>query len=143
MFGGRFWFTLLTPSVVIATSVFYLLYFSPKQSEQNQKFAELSHHYRDEVLTLKRAHIDNLKGIKDRLIVLEVSMKKSEMEEPKTVAPSPLAESAVSLESMSDEEYQAMVLEHVKASDRQLIEQHFKRENAFKASLRPAEKADV
>ncbi len=41
---------------------------------------------------------------------------------------------------MSDEEYQAMVLEHVKASDRQLIDQHFKQENAFKASLKASER---
>ena len=36
---------------------------------------------------------------------------------------------------MSDEDYQAVVLEHAKASDRELIDQHFKRENAFKALL--------
>ena len=41
---------------------------------------------------------------------------------------------------MSDEEYQAMVGEHVKASDRQRIDQHFQRENAFKTSLSPDEK---
>lgn len=41
---------------------------------------------------------------------------------------------------MSDEEYQAMVGEHVKASDRQRIDQHFQRENASKTSLSPDEK---
>ena len=110
---------------------------------------ELSCHYRDEVLAIKRAQIDNLKEIKDRLIVLEAAMMNSRPEKETTpMDPAPFASSQADefvgkLESMSDEEYQAMVLAHVEASDRQLIEQHFKRENAFKASLRPAEKAEV
>lgn len=41
---------------------------------------------------------------------------------------------------MSDEEYQVMVWEQVKASARQLIDQHFQQENAFKTSLNPDEK---
>lgn len=46
----------------------------------------------------------------------------------------------VDLASMNDEEYQSMVLEHGKTSDRQLVDQHFQQENAFKASLTPAQK---
>ncbi len=127
--------------VAVVLSFTDLLHFDKKRAESARRSEELSHHYRDEVLAIKRAQIDNLKEIKDRLIVLESSMGKIKPEKkPQPVAVSPSAESVVSLESMRDEEYQAMVLERVKASDRQLVEQHFKRENAFKASLKPSEK---
>ena len=130
------------------TLLYRCVLFRDKSAQRRywQSLSEIRHHYRDEVLALKRGQIDNLKEIKDRLIVLELAMRKLEMEkakpkeEPKPVAESSLAESAIRLESMSDEEYRAMVLEHVKASDRQLIDQHFKQENAFKVSLKPAEK---
>ena len=77
-------------------------------------------------MTLKIAQIDNLKEIKDRLIVLEAAMKKNQpKEETKPMETDPSVSSQAdefvgNLESMSDEEYQAMVLEHVKASDRHL-----------------------
>ncbi len=87
----------------------------------------------------KKERIADLEEPKNRLpasapLVEKVKIKESKpKEEPKPVEQS-------SSESMSDEEHQSMVLEHVKASDRQLVDQHFKRENAFKASLEPAEK---
>ena len=141
-----FWLTMSLMLVATVLSFTDLLHFDKKRLESARRSEELRHYYRDTVMTLKRAQIDNLKEIKDRLIVLELAMRKSEIEEskpkedPKPVVESPLAKAAVKLESMSDEEYQSMVLEHVKASDRQLIDQHFKQENAFKASLNPAEK---
>ena len=136
-----FWLALSLLLISLVLSFTDLLHFDKKRAESARRSEELSHHYRDEVLAIKRAQIDNLKEIKDRLIVLEVAMGKIKPKKrPQPVASNPSSESAVSLESMSDKKYQAMVLEHVKASDRQLLEQHFKQENAFKASLKPAEK---
>lgn len=97
-------------------------------------------------MTLKIAQIKNLKEIKDRLCVLELSMKKAEIErvkpreETKLVEAFSSDESSDNLESMSDRDYQAMILEHAKESHRQLIDQYFKRENAFKTSLSQTEK---
>ena len=51
-------------------------------------------------------------------------------EETKPVESSPSIDSSGKLKSLSDEEYPAMVLGHAKASDRQLVEQPFQRENA-------------
>ena len=86
----------------------------------------------------KKERIDNLEKTKNRL---PASPRKAKIEESKPKEePKPVAQSSLSLESMSDEEYQAMVLDHVKASDRQLVEQHFKQENAFKAALKPSDK---
>ena len=136
-----FWLALSLLLISLVLSFTDLLHFGKKRAESSRQFAELSHHYRDEVLAIKRAQIDNLKEIKDRLLVLEAAIGKVKPKKnPPPVALSPSAESAVSLESMSDEEYQAMVLEHVKASDKQLVDQHFKQENAFKASLKPSDK---
>ena len=136
-----FWLALSLLSLSVVLSFTDLLHFDKKRAESARRSEELSWHYRDEVMTIKRAQIDNLKEIKDRLIVLEAAMGKIKPKKnPQPVASSPSEESAISLESMSDEEYQAMVLEHVKASDKQLVEQHFKQENAFKASLKPSEK---
>ena len=145
---AQIWLPMSLMSILMLLSFSDLLYFSPKQAESDRRFEELRSRYietnqsfRDEVLTMKRAQIDNLKEIKDRLIVLEAAMGKIKPKKnPQPVASSPSEESAISLESMSDEEYQAMVLEYVKASDKQLVEQHFKQENAFKASLKPSEK---
>ncbi len=47
---------------------------------------------------------------------------------------------AEKIESMSDQDYQAMVLENLNPSERRIVEQHFKRENAFKTSLNPTQK---
>lgn len=141
-----FWLALSLMLVATVLSFTDLLHFDKKRAESARQFEELSDHYRDEVLTLKIAQIDNLKEIKDRLIVLESAMKKIQPKEettPLETDPSVSSqedEFVGKLKSMSDEGYQAMVLEHVKASDRQLVEQHFKQENAFKASLKPAEK---
>lgn len=66
--------------------------------------------------------------------------KVKQNEETKPVGASPSDDSVGKLESMSDEEYQAMVLEYVRASDKQLIDPHFKRGKAFKASLDPSKK---
>lgn len=136
-----FWLVLSLLAISLVISLTDLLHFNKKRAESSRQFEELSGHYRDEVLTIKRAQIDNLKEIKDRLIVLEAAMEKTKpKKKPQPVASSPSTGSAISLESMSDEEYQAMVLEHVKASDKQLVEQHFKQENAFKASLKSSDK---
>lgn len=87
----------------------------------------------------KKERIANLEETKNRLPDSPPSIGKIEESKSKE-EPKPVDQSSLSLESMSDEEYQAMVLAHVKASDRQLVEQHFKQENAFKASLKPADK---
>ena len=47
---------------------------------------------------------------------------------------------AEKIESMSDQDWQAMALENANPSERRIVEQHFKRENAFKASLNPTQK---
>ena len=44
---------------------------------------------------------------------------------------------AEKIESMSDQDWQAMALENANPSERRIVEQRFKRENAFKASLNP------
>lgn len=141
-----FWLTLSLMMIAAVLSFTDLLHFDKKRAESSRRFEELSWHYRDNIMSLKRAQIDNLKEIKDRLIVLEAAMEKIlPKEETTPIDPDPAVSSQADefvgkLESMSDEEYQAMVLEHAKASDRQLVEQHFKQENAFKASLKPSEK---
>ena len=47
---------------------------------------------------------------------------------------------AQKIESMSDLDYQAMILENSNPSERRNIERHFKRENAFKTSLNQTQK---
>lgn len=89
----------------------------------------------------KKERIVKVEETKNRRPVSPPSVEKVKISESKpNEEPKPVEQSSLALASLSDEEYQAMVLEHVKPGDRQLAEQHFKQENAFKASLKPDEK---
>ena len=91
---AKIWLPISLMLIVMLLSFSDLLYFSPKQRESSRKSMELSRHYQDEVLAIKRAQIDNLKEIKDRLIVLEAAMRNSRPEEEtKPMDPVPSASS--------------------------------------------------
>ncbi len=89
----------------------------------------------------KKERIADLEEPKNRLPASAPLVEKVKIKESKPKKrPQPVAHSSLALESLSDEEHQSVILEHVKASDRQLVEQLFKQENAFKTSLKPSEK---
>lgn len=89
----------------------------------------------------KKERIVKVEETKNRRTASPPSVEKVKIEESKpNEEPKPVEQSSLALESMSDEEYQSMVLDHVKNIDRLLVDQHFKQENVFKASLKPAER---
>lgn len=110
--------------------------------------AELWNRYVKTMKSTEQRRSEKIRGIEKRLRVLESSMNRIRIqtkEESPTFDPKPSSDSqsddlAVNLESMSDREYQAWVMEHANASDRQILAEHFQRENEFKASLNRTQK---
>lgn len=118
----------------------------------DNRYEKLKKSYREKVnlLTLEnQIQLREINELKEKLRVLESSAKKPEVEqsqmeevqvEEETQAHNPSQKEK--LESMSDLDWQAMVLENADAKDRKILESHFKQENEFKASLNPAQKRE-
>ena len=118
----------------------------------DDRYEELKKSHREKVnlLTLQnQIQLRKIDELKEQLRVLESSAKKPEVEqsqaeevqvEEETQAHKPLQ--VEELESMSDPEWQAWLLENADANDRKILESYFQQKNEFKASLNPAQRQE-
>ena len=118
----------------------------------DDRYEELKKSHREKVnlLTLQnQIQSREISELKEQLRVLESSAKKPEVEqsqaeevqvEEETQAHKPLQ--VEELESMSDPDWQAWLLENADAKDRKILESYFQQKNEFKASLNPAQRQE-
>ncbi len=118
----------------------------------DDRYEKLKSKYREKVnlLTLQnQIQVREINELKEQLRLLESSAKKPEVDQSQPeevqVEEETQAHNRIQVEelaSMSDPEWQAMVLEEADSGDRKILESHFKRENEFKASLSRAQKQE-
>lgn len=120
----------------------------------DDRYEELKSKYREKVnlLTLQnQIQARKINELKEQLRILESSAQKPEVEqsqpeevqvEEETQAHNSPQKQKDELESMSDPEWQAWLLENADAGDRQILESYFQQKNEFKASLNPAQKQE-
>ena len=120
----------------------------------DDRYEELKKSYREKVnlLTIQnQIQARKINELEEQLRILESSAKKPDVDpsqpeevEKETQAHKPLQrdELASKMESMSDPEWQAWLLENADDRDRQILESRFKQENAFEASLNPAQEKE-
>ena len=116
-------------------------------------YEELKKSHREKVnlLTIQnQIQARKINELKEQLRILESSAKKPEVEQSQTeevqVEEETQAHNRIQveeLESMSDPEWQAWLLENADAKDRKILESYFQQKNEFKASLNPAQKQEL
>ena len=138
--------------VMVFSAIFWAIIFqrfdakNKADRERRKELAELEDRRQATIMATEQRRAEKIREIEKRLRVLESSMNRIRTkEETPAVAPKPSSDSqsddlAVNLESMSDREYQAWVMEHANVSDRKILAEHFQRENEFKASLSRTQK---
>ncbi len=133
--------------VMVFSAIFWTIIFQRSNAEAKEN-VKMRAQYRATMESAEKIRTEKIRGIEKRLGILESSVRRFRIrteEDPTTIDPKPSVDSqsddlAVNLESMNDREYQAWIMEHANASDRQILAEHFQRENEFKASLNPTQK---
>lgn len=118
----------------------------------DDRYEEMKSKYREKVnlLTLQnQIQARKINELKEQLRVLESSAKKPEVEQSQTGKVQAEEETQAhnriqveELESMSDPEWQAWLLENEDANDRKILESYFQQKNEFKSSLNPSQKQE-
>lgn len=92
-----------------------------------------------------RTQLESIQQVKfaeleSRVIVLEAKIRQLDFEVNRpTRRPD---DSASNVKSMSREEYQSWALKNASGRNRQILADHFKKENEFKVSLKPTQKKE-
>lgn len=105
-----------------------------KSMERNQAMLAQTHeNYRKSHSADRKRWLDDLHEVKMKVLDLESDVHRLKKEMLSN-------ELASKMESLSNQDWQAMVLENANPKDRKILESHFKEENEFKASLSRTEK---
>lgn len=133
--------------VMVFSAIFWTIIFQRSNAEVKENGKTMDR-YRSTMELAEKIRTEKIRGIEKRLGALESLVHRIRIrteEDPTMIEPKPSIDSqsddlAVNLEPMNDREYQAWIMEHANASDRQILAEHFQRENDFKASLNPTQK---
>ena len=102
--------------------------------ERNHAMLAQTHkNYRKSHSADRKRWLDDLHEVKMKVLTLESDVHRLKKEMLSN-------DLASKMESMSDQDWQAMVLENANPKDRKILADHFKQENEFKASLSRTEK---
>ena len=133
----------LTIAVCVAAIVFSILLVKSseestksqmKSMERNHAMLAQSHkNYNESHSADRKRWLDDLHEVKMKVLALESDVHRLN----KAMLSNELASKR---ESMSNQDWQAMVLENANPKDRKILESHFKQENKFKASLSRTQK---
>ncbi len=138
--SGEYWFTM---SMIIAVIVFSIV-LAKSSSANTDRHLEVTQRNHSELMKIRKEHqeihsaeskrrIDNLFEIRTRIQTLESEVRRLRRDLPSNKL-------ASKMESLSNQDWQAMVLENANPKDRKILADHFKQENKFKTSLSRTQK---
>lgn len=136
----EYWVTLSMLVAVVAFSVVQAKRLSASADRQmesiqrhNSEMAKIRQVYNESHAVESKKWLDGSHEVRMKMLTLESDVRRLKREMHSN-------ELASKMESMSDRDYQALVLENENPSDRKILESHFKQENEFKASLSRTQK---
>ena len=129
---------------VLVWSLIAILFFWDFGGDDRAKTVERTIEARQRAMDLERKHENGqnlkLQSHEERLKVLETAVVDLLRANPKQSASAVVQPAVRQDESVSDEDFRAMVLKNVKRKEKMAIVKHFRQEDEFKKSLKPAEK---
>lgn len=137
---GEYWFTM---SMIVAVIVFSIV-LAKSFSSNSDRQLEVTQRNHSELMKIRKEHqeihaaeskmrIDNLFELRTRMRALESEISRLRRDLPSNKL-------ASKMESMSNHDWQAMILENANPKDRKILESHFQQENKFKTSLSRTQK---
>lgn len=137
---AEYWVTM---TMIVAVVVFSIV-LAKSSSAKSNRHMEVTQRNHSELMEIRKEHQEihaaESKRRIDILFEIRTRMQNLESEVRRLRRDLPSNELASKMESMSNQDWQAMVLENVNPKDRKILESHFKQENEFKASLSRTQK---